>query len=72
MPPEASSKMRMNSSPIALRLASGSVLPASRSKHYKEFWTGTGGKTLTEDNKNAIWAYFDTIIEIVKNYKKIN
>jgi hypothetical protein len=32
MPPLASSKMRMNSSPMALRLSSGSVTPASLSK----------------------------------------
>jgi len=48
------------------------ALPMSRSKHYKEFWSGTGGKSLSENDKQAIWAYFDTIIEIVKNYKKIN
>ena len=32
MPPEASSKTRMNSSPMVLRFSSGSVTPASRSK----------------------------------------
>jgi hypothetical protein len=32
MPPDTSSKMRMNSSPMALRLSSGSVIPARRSK----------------------------------------
>ena len=48
------------------------ALPARRSQHYKEFWSGSGGKSLSIDDKNAIWAYFDTIIEIVKNYKKIN
>ncbi len=48
------------------------ALPSNRSKHYKEFWSGKGGKSLSEDDKEAIWAYFDTIIEIVKNYKKIN
>ena len=30
MPPAASSKTRMNSSPMALRFSSGSVTPASR------------------------------------------
>ena len=48
------------------------ALPMSRSKHYKEFWSGTGGKSLSDNDKQAIWAYFDTIIEIVKTYKKIN
>ena len=48
------------------------ALPSSRSKHYKEFWSGTGGKFISNNDKDAIWAYFDTIIEIVKNYKKIN
>ncbi|MBA7683949.1 hypothetical protein ES703_92337 [subsurface metagenome] len=48
------------------------ALPASRAKHYKEFWSGAGGKSLSDNDKQAIWAYFDTIIEIVKNYKKIN
>lgn len=48
------------------------ALPSSRSKHYKEFWSGTGGKSLSDNDKQAIWAYFDTIIEIVKSYKKIN
>ena len=32
IPPEASSKIRMNSSPMALRLSSGSMTPANRSK----------------------------------------
>jgi len=48
------------------------ALPEKRSKHYKAFWSGNGNKVLTNDDKNAIWAYFDTIIEIVKSYKKIN
>ena len=47
-------------------------LPKFRARHYKEFWKGTEGKTLSPENKNAIWAYFDTILEIVKGYKKIN
>ena len=46
--------------------------PKFRARHYKEFWKGTEGKTLSPENKNAIWAYFDTILEIVKGYKKIN
>ncbi len=48
------------------------TLPKFRARHYKEFWKGTEGKTLSPENKNAIWAYFDTILEIVKGYKKIN
>jgi len=48
------------------------ALPQSRSKHYRDFWSGNGDKNLSVDDKNAIWAYFDTIIEIVKSYKKIN
>ena len=48
------------------------ALPQSRSKHYRDFWSGKGDKNLSDDDKNAIWAYFDTIIEIVKSYKKIN
>ena len=48
------------------------ALPSNRSKHYKEFWSGSGGKSLSDNDKQAIWAYFDTIIEIVKSYKKIN
>ena len=48
------------------------ALPRRRSQHYKEFWSGSGGKSLSIDDKNAIWAYFDTIMEIVKSYKKIN
>ena len=47
-------------------------LPKFRARHYKEFWKGTEGKSLSPENKNAIWAYFDTILEIVKGYKKIN
>ncbi len=48
------------------------ALPRSRAIHYRDFWSGKGDKNLSIDDKNAIWAYFDTIIEIVKNYKKIN
>ena len=48
------------------------TLPKFRARHYKEFWKGTEGKSLSPENKNAIWAYFDTILEIVKGYKKIN
>ncbi len=48
------------------------TLPKFRARHYIEFWKGTEGKTLSPENKNAIWAYFDTILEIVKGYKKIN
>ena len=48
------------------------ALPRSRSKHYRDFWSGKGDRNLSDDDKNAIWAYFDTIIEIVKSYKKIN
>ncbi len=48
------------------------ALPQSRANHYRDFWSGKGDKNLSNDDKNAIWAYFDTIIEIVKNYKKIN
>ena len=48
------------------------TLPKFRARHYKEFWKGTEGKTLSPENKNAIWAYFDTILEIVKGFKKIN
>ncbi len=48
------------------------ALPQSRANHYRDFWSGKGDKNLSIDDKNAIWAYFDTIIEIVKNYKKIN
>ena len=33
MPPEASSNTRMNSSPMALRFSSGSVMPSRRSKN---------------------------------------
>ncbi len=48
-------------------------LPKFRSRHYKEFWTGTSSdKVLSDENKNAIWAYFDTIVEIVKGFKKVN
>lgn len=48
------------------------ALPQSRSKHYRDFWSGQGERNLSVDDKNAIWAYFDTIIEIVKSYKKLN
>lgn len=49
-------------------------LPRSRANHYKEFWKrGTEEENfLSVKNKEAIWAYFDAIVEIAKGYKKIN
>ena len=41
-------------------------LKADRIQHYKNFWKGA---QLTSADKNVIWEYFDTILEITQNHE---
>nr|QBK86764.1 MAG: uncharacterized protein LCMAC103_00950 [Marseillevirus LCMAC103] len=41
-------------------------LKADRTQHYKGFWKD---RRVTAEDKNVIWEYFDTILEIAQNYE---
>ena len=56
MPPAASSKTRMNSSPIVLRFSSGSTTPASRSKNRSPARTWISSMPWWRRNVSTTWS----------------
>ncbi len=43
-------------------------LPENRCIHYRNLWVSN---RLSAEDKNAMWEYFETMIEIIRGFKKI-
>lgn len=46
-------------------------LPEDRVSYYADVISGRGATTISEGDRNVIWEYFDTLIAIAENYKKM-
>lgn len=44
-------------------------IPEDRIEYFSSMWKGDNSR-LTQDDKDTIWAYFDTMLAIAKAYKK--